>query len=519
MSNRQTNFAPSIRSATAPGSAGSAAPASPGESDSGARPRYDRGWREGRPVEDPEKTKSWGWITAKPSEYLIHVRRGKILRRSSGQGAACLKLPWDSVAVIPTTIARLQFKADQITREKVGVEVTGLAVFRVVEPELTYKMLNFSFSERASEKLEAILREMFMGSARRLVANMSVEEVLTRRKEGLAAELMHEIAPIVSGQGAHGDRTDRGWGVVIDTIEIQDVRILSETVFTNMQALFRNELSLRAREAELAAAKAIAEQETSHRREIEEARITAEAAMREQKAIAESRAAEIELTEAMKREKMRAAAERAKIEEKEAIDRAATLAAARLAAERREAEQAAALATVERARLVSLKEEEKARDAKLAALAREQAEIDGAREVAERQATLDQRVQEARLALQAAELEAKLTRELAELDAEASVKTRRSELLRVEGAARVEVAAAQRAVENTITEEALRRDLVVRTLPAIAGSFAQNFGEMKFVNLGGGEGNDPVAFVAKAFAQVLEVAKSAGLDVGSKKQG
>ena len=39
--------------------------------------------------------------------------------------------------------------ADQITREKAGVEVTGLAVYRIVEPELTYKMLNFSYGERA----------------------------------------------------------------------------------------------------------------------------------------------------------------------------------------------------------------------------------------------------------------------------------------------------------------------------------------------------------------------------------
>src|SRR5579859_3284491 len=82
------------------------------------RPRYEEGWRAGKPVEDPQKTKTWGWVTAKPSEYLVHVRRGQVLR-SSGQGASCFKLPWDSVAIIPTTISRLQFVADQVTKEKV----------------------------------------------------------------------------------------------------------------------------------------------------------------------------------------------------------------------------------------------------------------------------------------------------------------------------------------------------------------------------------------------------------------
>ena len=77
--------------------------------------REAEGWRRGRPVEDPEKLKRWGFITAKPSEYLIHMRRGKIRRRSTGQGASCFKWPWDSVAIIPTSLGRLHFTADQVS--------------------------------------------------------------------------------------------------------------------------------------------------------------------------------------------------------------------------------------------------------------------------------------------------------------------------------------------------------------------------------------------------------------------
>ncbi|HGG56409.1 MAG TPA: hypothetical protein ENK31_01290, partial [Nannocystis exedens] len=47
-----------------------------------AKRREAGGWRSGRPVEDPEKIKRWGFVTAKPSEYLIHMRRGKIRRRT-----------------------------------------------------------------------------------------------------------------------------------------------------------------------------------------------------------------------------------------------------------------------------------------------------------------------------------------------------------------------------------------------------------------------------------------------------
>lgn len=41
---------------------------------------------------------------------------------------------------MPTTIQKLQLTADQVTREKVGVEVTGLAVYRIVDPLLAFRM-------------------------------------------------------------------------------------------------------------------------------------------------------------------------------------------------------------------------------------------------------------------------------------------------------------------------------------------------------------------------------------------
>lgn len=490
-----------------------------------SRPRYNDGWRAGRPVEDPEKTKTWGFITAKPSEYLIHMRRGRVLR-SSGQGATCFKWPWDSIAVVPTTIARLQFRADQVTREKVGVEVTGLAVYRIVDPQTAYMMLNFSFGERATEKLQSILNEMFVGSVRRIVAGMAVDDCFTKRKEGLAEEILREIAPIVSGRGRANDTTNKGWGVVIDTIEIQDVRVLSGAVFANMQATFRNELSLRARTAELETAKAIAEKETTNQRQIMEARIAAEASMREQKAKAESKTTEIENAEAIKREKTRAAAERVKVEEQNSVQQAALAAAATLAADKRAEEQARLLAEVEKERRVSLALQEKERDARLAELAREQAVSDGVRaletakyeterERAEHEAELAQWAVHSKIEMERTEQQARLEMDRAASETKAALRERELALERMAGETVNAVAMLAKTVDNTVSEESIRRDFVQLTLPQIAAAFSQNFGEMRFTQFGGSGdgGGDPLTFVAKAFAQVLEVAKSAGIDV------
>src|SRR5262249_9470579 len=73
--------------------------------------RYQHGWRSGKPLEDPEKLKRWGWIGAKPSEYLVCTRRGEIDRKRSGQGVRIFKWPWNNIAIVPTTLQRIEFVA------------------------------------------------------------------------------------------------------------------------------------------------------------------------------------------------------------------------------------------------------------------------------------------------------------------------------------------------------------------------------------------------------------------------
>jgi hypothetical protein len=204
-----------------------------------------------------------GFVGAEPSEYLVTTRRGVVDMNRSGQGMRIYKWPWHSIAIVPTTLQRVEFAADQITRERVGVGVTGIAVFRIAEPLLAFRVLDFSAAraprEQAAAKLAATMREMFVGAARRLIANLTLDDCLTRRKEAIAGFLMDEIAPVVGGTGAPGDTTSKGWGVVIDTIEIQQVHITSEKVFAHLQAPYRAEIAARAELADLERARQVNE--------------------------------------------------------------------------------------------------------------------------------------------------------------------------------------------------------------------------------------------------------------------
>ncbi|MDC0709204.1 SPFH domain-containing protein [Stigmatella sp. ncwal1] len=484
------------------------------------RQRYESGWRAGKPEEDPEKMKPWGLITARPSEFLIHMRRGRV-REVSGQGASCFKLPGDAVAIIPTSVQRLQFSADQVTSEKVGVAVTGLAVYRIVDPLVAFRMLNFSFPEQASEKLQDLLRDMFAGAARRLVANLSVEECLTRRKEGIAGELMREIAPVVSGRGRLDDQTETGWGVVLDTIEIQDVRVLSATVFENMQARYRREQERQAREAELAKERFLRREEAEAERIIALTKLAADEEVRQKRQATEEQARLEKLASEARVAEARLAQELALQQGQAATEREVTLARLNADIEVRQRkqqseetarlEQLATEARVTEARLAherAMAETEWAHERTLAA-ARAAAELERLRQeweaaAARHETQLAAAMQEAeRLKAQAQVAQARLAIAEAEL-ALAGLEARRVNALQEQELGR---ARAMREIENTLSPEVIQLALA-QQLPQVAAAFQQKMGEVHVTAV---EGANPFGYIAAAVEGVMGLARSAGL--------
>lgn len=309
------------------------------------------------------KDQTWGRVRARPNEYLVVLRRGRVVRQ--GPGASAFVWPSDSWAAIPTSIQRVSFSADQITAEKVGVEVRGVAVFRVAEPLLAFRVLEFD-DARGAQSVGEILRDMFIGAARRLVANMTVEDCLTKRKEHIATELLREVSPVVSGDGRATDTTDRGWGIVLDTIEIQDVKILSETVFANLQAPYRAELETKARQSMVGRDEAVHHTEVEAKkamhtaqRELERQQADAEEASRLRSVAVEERVAAAEAEAQRRLARMRHESELERAAQAEALEaaeierdagfalrRAQSAAASlevRLDVERREGELSAAL--------------------------------------------------------------------------------------------------------------------------------------------------------------------------------
>jgi hypothetical protein len=476
------------------------------------RLRYGDGWRAGKPEEDPEKTKRWGLINARPSEYLIHMRRGRVITTSSGQGASCFKLPSDSVAVVPTTVQQLRFVAEQVTREKVGVAITGVAVYRIAEPLIAFRMLNFSYPERAQEKLEQLLVEMFVGAARRLVANLSVEECLSRRKEGIGTELMREIEPVVSGHGRVEDDTDRGWGIVMDSIEIQDVRVLSETVFANMQAGYRQEQERAAREAALSTERAVKLGEAEAERLIELSRMAAKTEVDKRRKEAEEEARLGEIAQSARVAEARTTQQRAA--QQAELELAQDMALARLTGELAIAERRRA--ADEQQKLAELTAEARVAEARAALDQRaaaqkiaaeiEQARLDGEAEAARHAVHLaraQQELENYRLRAQISEARRTIAESelaIAEIGARQAALTQDLELARTR---------ALREIENTVSAEIVSLT-VAQKLPELAAAFQQNMGQVHVTAV---DGANPFGFVAAAMEGVFGLARAAGLSI------
>ncbi|MDM8558670.1 SPFH domain-containing protein [Candidatus Parabeggiatoa sp. HSG14] len=183
---------------------------------------------------DERLEKRWGYIAAYPHEYLIHFRKGQLNEKNSGQGASCFKWPRDTVFIIPTSLKEIVFQANQLSADNVDIRLRGMAIYHINNPAQIYTMLNFSNRQKAEEKLARMIGDLCRSTSKWLVANMGIEECMRKRKEDIAEALKNEVSRIV------GDK-EKGWGVEIVTIDIQDVYIQDIEIFSAMQMLFKTE--------------------------------------------------------------------------------------------------------------------------------------------------------------------------------------------------------------------------------------------------------------------------------------
>ncbi len=139
-----------------------------------------------------EKMKALGIVNAGPAEFVIHQRMGRI--RHLGRSISFFKLPWiDSYTIIPSSTRTIQFKADQITAENQGVEISGFAAWRVADAGKAAANFDFTEPEAALSAIGAALQDVVESAIRVQVARMTIEDAL-RKRGSIILQLKEEIA-------------------------------------------------------------------------------------------------------------------------------------------------------------------------------------------------------------------------------------------------------------------------------------------------------------------------------------
>jgi len=177
--------------------------------------------------ENPAPRKRFGFVAASPAEHLVLQRRGRL--RYPGRGAAAWVVPGlDRAFLIPSSVQRSEFLADQITVENQGVEIGGFALWSVADPARAVEAVDFTNPATGLERLGEQLRAVLEAAIRREVANLALEQVL-RQRAAMTELLGGELATVAER-----------WGLAVAAVEIRSVQVLSTQLFENLQAKFRD---------------------------------------------------------------------------------------------------------------------------------------------------------------------------------------------------------------------------------------------------------------------------------------
>jgi flotillin len=167
--------------------------------------------------------------TSEPNEWMLIVRDGRVIE--SGVGISGFAKYSDTVVKFPSKINKVKFTAQQVTKEIQGIEISGVIIWTIYRekdgPFKAFKYLGEDIKNNDPRTANENLVEMANAIVRHRIANSTIDEILKNRNE-VRDEIRKEMNSIING-----------WGVWLESVEITDVKILSSTLFTNLQMEFR----------------------------------------------------------------------------------------------------------------------------------------------------------------------------------------------------------------------------------------------------------------------------------------
>lgn len=102
------------------------------------------------------------YVEAKPNEWLVVMNNGKMV--SAGIGIGMIKSPFDTCAVFPSRLVKVDIRANQVTKEMQGIEVAAMIEWTVDKmgegPMKAYKNLGTDLSSGNPRTANQIISDM-----------------------------------------------------------------------------------------------------------------------------------------------------------------------------------------------------------------------------------------------------------------------------------------------------------------------------------------------------------------------
>ncbi len=193
--------------------------------------------------------------TALPNEYLVEVGRQTVKPVLGGRRFRLFK----KFLRIPGSVETLYFTTDNANVNFQGIGVEGYASWRIDpdHPEVAVATLDFFDEDDPMHDTNVKLTTICVEAVRHVIANMTIDDAL-KKKDEIGGNLKQQLK-----------KFEERWGILFDQVGIEKVRIMSEKLFEDLQAEYRDELRLSVATARIQTDRKIAGEENTMRERTE----------------------------------------------------------------------------------------------------------------------------------------------------------------------------------------------------------------------------------------------------------
>ncbi len=183
-------------------------------------------------------------VRTKPSEYLVVAEAGKLVNR----GAAASLFLWRRTGYVkvPGDQQEARFEMTQETRDGIPLRFKGLVILRIVRPEVTAQLFDFTSSE-GLQTMKTLVANACLGELRDRVSHMTMQECIEERKTTLTGAVHAALEVLVDG----------GAGIALDVVQAAQVFIVDQELRRQLEAETRNQIRSRSDLAELSARESV----------------------------------------------------------------------------------------------------------------------------------------------------------------------------------------------------------------------------------------------------------------------